>query len=235
MRDSLRTKEHWDNMFNYLNEEIEWSKEIILKVIQEKGDDFKGVKIGYLRLNALYMMLLNSLYSSGAPIEEIKKLFSVIVEILNKHWTKESGYIDLIWIVSIGVMLNSPMEIMKEIKRIVDSNKYGDYLLDFFFHSVDTSWEKQHTSFNAPTPYRFLQSVIEAPTKEESAKLLKVYLDEKWYKGHNDEFWYNSHKDKDSFYDGYWSYESGAIAKILKLDDDGWDKIKYYPYDMVHC
>ncbi|MDR2570707.1 MAG: DUF1911 domain-containing protein, partial [Oscillospiraceae bacterium] len=39
---------------------------------------------------------------------------------------------------------------------------------------------------------------------------------------------------KNSFYSGYWSYESGAVAKILRLDDTGWEDMKYYPYDMVH-
>ncbi|WP_149023628.1 PoNe immunity protein domain-containing protein [Listeria rocourtiae] len=35
-------------------------------------------------------------------------------------------------------------------------------------------------------------------------------------------------------YSGYWSYESGAIAKVLQLDDEVLKEVKYYPYDLVH-
>ncbi|WP_373843810.1 PoNe immunity protein domain-containing protein, partial [Bacteroides heparinolyticus] len=33
---------------------------------------------------------------------------------------------------------------------------------------------------------------------------------------------------------GYWSFESGALVKILGLDDSDWQDLSYYPYDMVH-
>ena len=234
MRDTLRAKEHWENMFNYLTEEIEWSKNSTLEVIKEKGEDFHGVAIGYLEQKTNYMMMINALYSSGAPIDEIKKIFPDALETFIKSWTSESGYVDFIQFVSIGIMINAPVEMMQELERLVVGNDYYDYLLDFLFHSIDPTWEKKHDNFNAPIPYKFLAAVIEANTKEEALRLLKVYLSEEWYNGHDDEYWFDSHKDKDSFYDGYWSYESGAIAKILKLNDKGLETLKYYPYDMVH-
>lgn len=33
---------------------------------------------------------------------------------------------------------------------------------------------------------------------------------------------------------GYWSFESGALVKILGLDDSSLKEVQYYPYDMVH-
>jgi len=237
MRDSLATKEHWDSMINYMNEEIEWSKSSTLDIITkktEKGEDVSDVvKRGNMELRSYYMSLLNSLYSSGAPIDEIRKLFPSILETF--VGAKESGYLDILWFASIGVMFDVPIEMMQELERLVPENNYNDYLLDFLFRSVDPSWEKKHNTFMFQVPYEFLSSVIEAKTKEESLRLLKEYLEIVWYKGHKKEDWYNSHKNmKASFYDGYWSYESGAIAKILKLDDAGWESMKYYPYDMVH-
>ena len=234
MRDTLRTKEHWDNMLNYITEELEWSKSSTIEIIKEKGADFHGVKIGYLEQRTYYIMMINSLYSSGEPIDEIKAIFPDALETFSKSWTSESGYIDLIHFISIGIMVGAPIEMMQELERLVAENDYGDYLLDFLFNSIDPSWEKKHSNFNAPIPYEFLAAVIEAETKEDALKFLNVYLAEEWYNGHDDEFWYDSHKDKDSFYDGYWSYESGAVAKILELDDKDWEEMKYYPYDMVH-
>lgn len=41
-------------------------------------------------------------------------------------------------------------------------------------------------------------------------------------------------KSKFDTYSGYWSYESGAIAKVLQLDDEVLKNVPYYPYDLVH-
>ncbi|MCL1994019.1 MAG: PoNi-like cognate immunity protein [Spirochaetes bacterium] len=235
MRDVLATKEHWDNMIRYMNEEIERSNIRIAKIAAEKGEDFIGVKRGYIRKKSNYMSLLNSLYSSGAPISEIKTLYPSVVETFSKSWTKESGYLYFIRAVSIGIMLGVPLEMIQEFQRLTIENDYNDYILDFLFRGVDPSWNKQHDTFKFAKPYKFLSSVIGAETKEESARLLKEYLEKEWYKGHKGEGWYNSHKNANAnFYSGYWSYESGAIAKILKLDDTGWESLKYYPYDMAH-
>ncbi|MDR4190445.1 hypothetical protein COL87_26390 [Bacillus pseudomycoides] len=39
---------------------------------------------------------------------------------------------------------------------------------------------------------------------------------------------------RSQIFSGYWSFESGAIAKILNLDDSTLRDTPYYPYDMVH-
>jgi hypothetical protein len=33
---------------------------------------------------------------------------------------------------------------------------------------------------------------------------------------------------------GYWSFENGALVKILGLDDSSLKEVQYYLYDMVH-
>lgn len=45
---------------------------------------------------------------------------------------------------------------------------------------------------------------------------------------------YETHKSKQNIYYGYWSFEAGAIAKILNLDDSRLKDVPYYPYDLVH-
>ena len=61
---------------------------------------------------------------------------------------------------------------------------------------------------------------------------MKLYLD-KWYRLHKDDSWYENHK-KEGSYKGYWSWEAGAVTKILGLDDNGYANHPNYPYDMVH-
>ena len=63
---------------------------------------------------------------------------------------------------------------------------------------------------------------------------LKEYLEKYWYVGHKNMGWYDIHKAKEKLYYGYWSFEAGAIAKILNLDDSNLKDMPYYPYDLVH-
>lgn len=67
-----------------------------------------------------------------------------------------------------------------------------------------------------------------------ACEALKEYLQEKWYEIHRECAWYDSHKSSKNVYYGYWSFEAGAIAKILNLDDSSLKDVPYYPYDLVH-
>jgi len=79
-----------------------------------------------------------------------------------------------------------------------------------------------------------LADLIDNRDKEEQIKKLKLYLEMYWYRGHRDSGWYDSHKHRDLIYSGYWSFESGAVAKILGLDDSNLKDVPYFPYDLVH-
>ena len=68
--------------------------------------------------------------------------------------------------------------------------------------------------------------------EENKIELLKKYLTSEWYNG--DCGSYEAHKSKHNIYYGYWSFEAGAIAKILNLDDTSLKNVPYYPYDLVH-
>ena len=63
---------------------------------------------------------------------------------------------------------------------------------------------------------------------------INEYIVDKWYKLHKECAWYDSHKNNKNLYTGYWSFEAGAVAKILGIDDSSLKDVKYYPYDLVH-
>ena len=63
---------------------------------------------------------------------------------------------------------------------------------------------------------------------------MKNYLEKQWYGIHHGTAWHNSHKSKQNTYYGYWSYEAGAIVRIMNLNDEELKEQKYYPYDLVH-
>lgn len=63
---------------------------------------------------------------------------------------------------------------------------------------------------------------------------IEKYLKEIWYARHRECVWYDSHKAKQNRYEGYWSYEAGAVAKICGIEDAALRECAYYPYDFVH-
>ncbi|MEB3052696.1 MULTISPECIES: PoNe immunity protein domain-containing protein [Bacillus] len=83
-------------------------------------------------------------------------------------------------------------------------------------------------------PFKSLVNVIMCKDDTKASKLMEKYLIEEWYAGHKDMGWYDCHKHHEKLYFGYWIFESGAIVKILELDDSILKNVPYYPYDMVH-
>ena len=76
------------------------------------------------------------------------------------------------------------------------------------------------------------QIMKELVKERDKSDLLEKYLKEDWY---NKEYeCYEAHKSDQNIYYGYWSFEAGAIAKILNLDDSNLKDVPYYPYDLVH-
>lgn len=169
-------------------------------------------------------------------MEKIEPIYYSLIESMEQSWKKSNGYIEMIWTLSIGIMLEVEKEIFDKLKSLVERDNLNDYLVDFLLQHSATQWSKQTTRFEFPVPYKNLSEVIGVSftDKDKALELLKNYLQKKWYKGHSDMGWYNAHKSKFNIHRGYWSFESGAVAKILQLDDSSLKEQQYYPYDMVH-
>ncbi|WP_172916107.1 PoNi-like cognate immunity protein [Capnocytophaga canimorsus] len=182
-----------------------------------------------------YDILLCS-YSMGDKLENVKEQYLATLESMQGVWRQSNGYVQMVWMLSIGTMLDADETIFEKFKSLVEKDNPNDYLIDFLLSSK-TDWQMKNTTFKFPEPYAALKEVIDLASdnqKEKATQRLKKYLDKEWYKGHSDTGWHNSHKSKHNIYTGYWSFESGALVKILGLDDTLLKDQKYYPYDMVN-
>ena len=114
----------------------------------------------------------------------------------------------------------------------VNKKKFDDYLVNFLIKEIDSTWEREGVEFEFKV-YECLKQILD---NDEiiACEALKEYLQEKWYEIHRECAWYDSHKSSKNDYYGYWSFEAGAIAKILNLDDSSLKDVAYYPYDLVH-
>ena len=186
-------------------------------------------------LNYRYDNLIAS-YSLGIDIKEIKPHYDSIIPYMEKRWRKINGYVQMVWMLSIGIMLDVKDEEFTRLAEIVARDNPNDYLVDFLIHYRIPSWEIKSDTFMWKSPYQSTKEIIALGKTDRAAGLerLKKYLSKEWYRGHSSAGWHDSHKSKWNIHSGYWSFESGALVKILGLDDSTLKGAKYYPYDMVH-
>ena len=183
-------------------------------------------------LRNAYQILISK-YSVGYPVLELIPDYLQGVQFMKKGWNADAGYVTMLWYLSIGVMLECHKE-LQQLSILLRELSVKDKLFSFLVNNTqDYASEKLLWT----TPYAGLIEVIELAktNKEKAVERLQKYLKKEWYKGHSDCGWYNDHKSKWGVHFGYWSFESGALVKILGLDDSSLQGLPYYPYDMVHC
>lgn len=183
-------------------------------------------------LRNAYQILISK-YSAGYPVLELIPDYLQGVQFMKKGWNTDAGYVTMLWYLSIGVMLECHKE-LQQLSILLKEHSVKDKLFSFLVNNTqDYASEKLLWT----TPYAGLIEVIELAktNKEKAVERLLKYLKKEWYKGHSDCGWYNDHKSKWGVHFGYWSFESGALVKILGLDDSSLQGLPYYPYDMVHC
>ena len=183
-------------------------------------------------LRNAYQILISK-YSVGYPVLELIPDYLQGVQFMKKGWNTDAGYVTMLWYLSIGVMLECHKE-LQQLSILLRELSVKDKLFSFLVNNTqDYASEKLLWT----TPYAGLIEVIELAktNKEKAVERLQKYLKKEWYKGHSDCGWYNDHKSKWGVHFGYWSFESGALVKILGLDDSSLQGLPYYPYDMVHC
>lgn len=234
LRDILNTKEKYieniDFDENTIKEDIDEYEEN-----KENWDD-ERIRVQFEDLIRYNYQVLISKYSLGLPVSEIIEDYKQGVYFMQKGWKAESGYIEMLWYLSIGIMIEIENSEFQKLVQLVERDALNDFLIDFLIQSKSEQYKKQTNQLLWEKPYLALQEVITLAKedKQKATKRLQHYLKKEWYKGHSDCGWYNDHKSKWAVHSGYWSFESGAVVKILNLDDKILKDQKYYPYDLVH-
>jgi len=232
LRDTLNTLEGYqeimDQYESYIQEDLEG-----LQTVEDK----EVIKDTTERLFNYTLSILQAKYSQGRPVEELRPLLASTIEYSTTIWEQSSAYTEMIWMLSIGIMLEIEDEEYNKLIKLIELDNPHDYLVDQLIKYRRSDWKSESIEFKFSKPYMKIKRVFDAACngdKEQAIEALKSYVDKAWYKGNSDTGWYDSHKSKFNIHVGYCSYESGAIAKILGLDDAGLKDHQYYPYDLVH-
>lgn len=233
MRDKLKDEQYFNTLIAKEEKNIEMFENALNIKMKEHGEMDRGVRNGYNILIHSYLKEINLLYSGGHEIILIEEYYKKLLFYYSKMWDRKYGYIELIKVLSLAVLLGVDKATFSELKEKLISEQFNDYLVNVLLKEIDPSWEYCSENFEFVELYDSLKEILENKTSLRCEEL-KIYLKEKWYDIHKECAWYDSHKSEKNTYCGYWSFEAGAIAKILKLDDSSLKDMKYYPYDLVH-
>ncbi|MDF9594405.1 PoNi-like cognate immunity protein [Bacillus cereus] len=242
MRDYLCIEEKCREGIEYHKEFIEENREDIKSLeedtkngIQRYSKDNKSIIEGTYLANFRYEMEdIRAKYSLGEDVSVIEEDFHNAIYDLENTGSREIGYLSLIWMISLGILLETDKKNIERLKKIVDKKNVNDAVIDFLLCASDIGYTKMMNRYYKENPYAKTREIIElAQTdKKEASKRLQTYMEKEWFKGHYDYEWKNAHKEPG--YVGYWSFETAALAKILELDDTSLKDNNHYPYDLAH-
>jgi len=235
MRGLLRTDEYFADTLKKRDAHLLFMEDLLAKAIAMNGENSPGVKNGLGFLCAEYQIRLSLLYTAGTQDANLKSNFLTLLKYYSQTWEKEDSYFDLIEVLSHAILMNVGKE-NQDFACLLDKIKeadYNDYLVDRFIQYIDPSWEHNCQECLWKDTFEPLKPVFDSP-KDEAITRIRDFLQNEWYDIHADCGWYDTHKSMKTEYDGYWSFETAAIVKMLGLDDSTMKDQQYYPYDLVH-
>ncbi|GAB2023803.1 DUF1911 domain-containing protein [Pseudolactococcus yaeyamensis] len=205
----------------------------------DRPEDLERIERLYSGITANILNIVVARYSRGDKVSEIKPQMDEFIQRALKSEQAHESYNGVLFPLSYCILFNEPEEWRTKFRSSFFKNPTKkipevDGLLDFLTTGQKNDgkliWEKQ---FN-----RLWQAVL-SDTPEEQNKHLTDYVT-RWYGAKKGEFWYNEHKKSSienmnfSTYNGYWSWEAGAVAKLLNIPDENLKDHPNYPYDLVH-
>lgn len=224
MRDGIKDIEYFNR---FINEDLERVKKFSEKL--EKGE-VKEERIFPVKskVHDLKLGIMIARYSKGDELAELEKEYFELVSEWEEVWEPEY-YNKNLKMISLGVLFGADKTFAKKVKIMLERAKINDWLLFFLLDSLEDEQIEVSKELLFPNSFSNLQKVV---FKENKIQILKEYLSGDWY--NEDCGCYEAHKSKQNIYYGYWSFETGAIVKILNLDDSSLKDMLYYPYDLVH-
>ena len=172
--------------------------------------------------------ILTARYSRGDELSALEGEYAELLKSWGEVWEPDN-YNKNLKMISLGVLFEGDIVLAKETKAMLDAANIDDWLLSFLLCSwTDIEMENKDVDLIFPKDFSLLQKVVLTHNRRES---LQEYLS-CWYR--EDCGCYEAHKSSQKIYYGYWSFEAGAVAKILNIDDTGMEHVPYYPYDLVH-
>ena len=217
MRDKRKEKEYFERFLDYQSERIDKKKK---KLDTCDGEIAERVRKSLLKYQ---MDLIKASFSNG----ESKKGMQIILDDIKTTIceTKSVSYGVLLDFLSLSLMFGMD-ELVGCVYSAHKDQIDGDKLLACFVECANPGNIKWEGEFIIEGLFDELNNLFINDGDKES--FLIKYLNG-WYDNRKDEWWYDSENSDNDTYCGYWSFESGALAKMLGLNEDILKENEYYP------
>lgn len=224
MRDNIKDIEYFNG---FINEDLARVEKFSNKL---KNGEVKPERIVPVKakIHDLKLGILIAKYSKGDELSLLEIEYLDLIEGWEDIWEPEY-YNKNLKMISLGVLFGADKLFSKKIKNMLEKSNINDWLFNFLLDSWAGEQISESKKMLFPNSFSTLQKVVFHENKIEP---LKKYLSDDWY--NEDCGCYEAHKSRQNIYYGYWSFEAGAIAKILNLDDSDLKDMPYYPHDLVH-
>lgn len=232
MKETLMTIDKWNVK----------RKTVISKLVKEPpnkiGDypisNFEVMCVNYEGIATDSIDKMRIMYSIGYSPVDFRTVWDEAVNSFCHMDKNKLGYLNILWLVGIGVLLEVPKDEMKKLQKCIERQKINDFVLNFLINVYLGYDRKLELCFEKENPYKKVVEIIKLSLadKEKGSERLIKYMKSEWFKGHYDYDWKNAHNEPG--YYGFWSFETAAIAKILGLDDSKLKDSNHYPYDFAH-
>lgn len=178
--------------------------------------------------------LIRAKYSAGYDCKELYDIYIKSVFTMKEMDGQEIGFVNFIQFFSLGILLEVEIELLMVLVKYADVRKLDGKLIDFLAQACGLHRSYQSIGYGKENPYKKLEKMIKKSfeDKKEAEIELQKYMEDFWLQGHRDFDWHTAHKRAD--YVGFWSFETAALVKILKLDDSKLKDSNHYPYDLAH-
>lgn len=110
-------------------------------------------------------------------METIEESYKRLLFYYSKMWDRKYGYIELIKVLSLGVLFKVNRSDMFELEQRLISEKFDDRLVNFLIKEIDSTWEREGVEFEFEV-YECLKQILDNDEKIIACEALKEYLQE---------------------------------------------------------
>jgi hypothetical protein len=255
MRDTLKNKEYFEE---YIENKYRLSKKRFDRLYNNEISK-ERIPIALADESRKYLEVVIAKYSAGYSVKYLHKDYDTAVDYMHQSWMvldnraylKDqyfnhyfgSDYDLMLWILSIGFLLNADIDVFNKLVEIVDKYPVRDLLYETVIKAKISArpaieQESYQLIMDMPFVYEKLRCAIYCNDdkwgKIDAAEYMRLFLKDDFYQRHKDFSFYGHHKSTANIYYGYWSFETAAIAKILNVDVSSFENNKYFPKDMYY-
>ena len=181
LRDKLFTEEQYLIQLSEYENDI---KEQESEINNISDDRYKqGGVSPYVYLLRLRVCSLVTKYSMGKELECLKIDYLQAINAMKKYWTPHGYYVQMLWLLSIGIMLDYEDDIIQELLHIIDSYGVEDRVYDILLNYRFPKRKKMSNCVFDNIPYHAILDITDLAKEDKciAVNRLEKYLKKEWY------------------------------------------------------